>query len=96
MPSAFLPEKSERAAVAARGEGVVASSRPCPVCGEAMTGRKTSACSDKCRAALSRRRRAEAHTERDRRVRELLEAGLRILGGEQRRYSCLGGEDDGE
>jgi predicted nucleic acid-binding Zn ribbon protein len=57
MPSASLPKESERAAVAARGAAVVASSRPCPVCGEPMTGRRTSACSDKCRAAKSRRRR---------------------------------------
>ncbi len=57
MREACSKTKSERAAVAARGGDVVASSRPCPVCGEPMTGRKTSACSDKCRAAKSRRRR---------------------------------------
>lgn len=32
---------------------VVTSPRPCPVCGQAMTGRKTSACSDRCPATLS-------------------------------------------
>ncbi len=79
MSETSLREESERAAVAARGGDVVASPRPCPVCGEAMTGRKTSACSDRCRAAWSRRRRAEAQTERDRRVRELLEAAMRII-----------------
>jgi len=47
-----------------------------------MPGRRTSACSDKCRAAKSRRRRAEAQTERDRRVRELLEPAVRVLGAE--------------
>lgn len=53
--------------------------RPCPVCGAPLTGAKTSACSDRCRAAKSRRRRADALTERDRLVRELLEAAVRAL-----------------
>ena len=45
-----------------------------------MTGRKTSACSDKCRAAKSRRRaKADAQAERDQWVREWLEAALRHL-----------------
>jgi len=83
MPSASLPEKSERAAVAHAGGAVVASPRPCPVCGHAMTGRRTSACSDKCRAALSRRTRAEQQAERDQRVRELLEAAVRVLSAER-------------
>ena len=38
MPSASVPEQSERAAVAHTGKGVVASPRPCPVCGQGMTG----------------------------------------------------------
>ncbi len=50
-------ERSEREAVAAPGAVVVACPRPCPVCGQAVTGRKTSSCSDKCRAAKSRRNR---------------------------------------
>ena len=33
--------------------------RPCPVCKSPMTGRQRSACSGKCRAELSRRRRKE-------------------------------------
>jgi hypothetical protein len=36
---------------------------------------------DGCRAALSRRRRADEQSEKDRRVRELLEAAVRILAG---------------
>ena len=79
MPSTSLPEKSERAAVAAPGVAVVASSRPCPVCGQAMTGRRRSACSDRCRAALSRRRRTEELAKRDQWVQELLEAAVRVL-----------------
>ena len=50
---AYSDSKSERAAPSARGADVVGSSRRCPVCGQAMTGRKTSACSDRCRAAKS-------------------------------------------
>ena len=80
MPSTSLAKKSEGAAVSAL---VVASEdavRPCrPACGQARTGRKTSACSDKCRAVKSRRNRTEGQAERDRRGRELLGAALRVL-----------------
>ncbi len=72
-------EKTERAAP---GPPVVVSERPsraCPICGRALSGRQWSACSDRCRAALSRRTRAENQIERDRRVRELLAAALRML-----------------
>jgi hypothetical protein len=57
MHEASSDSQSERAAVAQPGRDVVASSRPCPVCVGAMPGRRTSACSDRCRAAKSRRRR---------------------------------------
>ena len=51
-----------------------------------MPGGKTSAGSDKCRAARSRWRQAEAQAARDRRVRELLKAAVRVLGeGHDRR-----------
>jgi hypothetical protein len=50
-------ETSERAAVAPSGGAVVASPQPCPVCAAPLTSRKTSACSDRCRAAKSRQRR---------------------------------------
>jgi len=46
---------------------VVGSPRRCPVFGQAMTGRKTSACSDKCHASLRRRRSAEAQAREMRR-----------------------------
>ena len=52
--------------------------RPCPACGQARTGRKTSAYSDRCRAATSRRNRTEGQAEGDRRGRELLGAALRV------------------
>ncbi len=75
------PEQSERAALAKPGGPVVGSSRPFSVCGEPMLGRRTSACSNRCRAAKSRRRRTEAQTERDQRVRDLLTAALREVEG---------------
>ncbi len=79
MPS--CPEESERAPLVSPGGGVVASAGTCSICGAALTGRQRSACSAKCRAALSRRTRAEGQAERDRRMRELLEAALRVVGG---------------
>ena len=54
MRKALSGSESERAAVAARGGPVVASPRPRPVCGQAIMGRKTSTCSEKCRARKSR------------------------------------------
>ena len=73
-----LPE-SERAAVALVVVGSGDAIRPCPVCGTPLRGRQTSACSDRCRAAKSRRQRSDAQKHRDRRLRELLEAAVRIL-----------------
>lgn len=55
--------------------------RPCPGCGGPLEGRRR-ACSARCRAALSRRRREEARRERDREIRGLLVAALRALGPE--------------
>lgn len=67
------PAKGERALVGAPG---VAS---CPKCGDPLEGRRR-ACSAKCRATLSRRRREETRQERDREVRSLLLAALGRLG----------------
>ena len=78
-------EKTERAAPS---HSVVGSGEPscaCPICGTPLKGRQTSACSDRCRAALSRRRRTEGQAEKERRVRELLEAAVRVLGGSTKR-----------
>jgi predicted nucleic acid-binding Zn ribbon protein len=55
--------------------------RACPICGRALIGHQKSACSDRCRAALSRLRRARVQTEKERRLRELAEGILRALGG---------------
>ncbi len=74
-------EKTERAAPSPAVIGSGEALRACPICGRPLTGRQTSACSNVCRAALSRRKRADAQSEKDRRVRELLEAALRVVGG---------------
>jgi len=50
-------EEFERAPLVKPGGHVVGWPRPCPACGEPMQGRRTSACSDRCRAAKSRCRR---------------------------------------
>ncbi len=75
-------EKTERSA---SGPAVIDSGEPsrglCPICGTPLRGRQTSACSDRCRSAKSRRKRSEALTERDQRVRGLLEAAMRVLAG---------------
>jgi hypothetical protein len=51
---------------------------PAPGCGRPLRGRQR-ACSNVCRAALSRRRRDEAQAARDQEIRGLLEAALRRL-----------------
>ncbi len=79
MPSACLPEKSERAAVGAHVVAFPEAIRPCPVCGQAMTGRKTSACSDKCRAAKSRRRRVPLPVTEAKAIRDSLTAALEAV-----------------
>jgi predicted nucleic acid-binding Zn ribbon protein len=71
--------ESERAALVTPGGGVVGSRGRCTVCGARLRGRQRSDCSDRCRAAKSPRRRTEAQTERDQRVRELLDAALRMV-----------------
>jgi predicted nucleic acid-binding Zn ribbon protein len=51
---------------------------PCLMCQRPLTGRQR-ACSGKCRAALSRKRKAEDWETTRRRVCELLQAALRLL-----------------
>jgi predicted nucleic acid-binding Zn ribbon protein len=78
QPPDPLP-KSERAAV---GAAVIDSREVipvCPICGKALTARQRSACSDRCRAALSRKQRAQALSERDQRLRALVTALAREL-----------------
>lgn len=53
MRASYFGSESERAAPSAAGGAMVGLRRTCPVCGAPMSGRKTSACSDKCRARKS-------------------------------------------
>ncbi len=59
--------------------------RPCPVCKGPMTGRQKSACSGKCRAETSRRKRKEealaALDEAERALREVRQMLRRGRGG---------------
>ncbi len=82
------PEIPPRAARAPHTAPVVASSA-CLVCGAPMAERKgKQVCSGKCRAALSRRRRAEALRTRDQEIRAGLEGVIRLA---QRLVVRLGG-----
>jgi hypothetical protein len=59
----------------------VGSPQPvCSVCAGPRDTRKREACSDRCRAALSRRRRKDAQSTRDGEIRALLETALTKLG----------------
>ena len=72
----------ERSVPGTAGRAVVGSPGPfpaCPICDKALSGRQTSACSDKCRAARSRQERARKLTARDRSIRERLRAALDLV-----------------
>jgi predicted nucleic acid-binding Zn ribbon protein len=70
--------ETERALLEA---GAVPSRRcPAPGCGRSLT-RRQKACSPRCRAVLSRQRRAEAHAERMQEIRALLLRALAKLDG---------------
>jgi len=79
------PEKSERAATSPLVVGSGGTIPTCPICTRPLSGRQTSACSDKCRAALSRRRKVEALGALHHEVRELLLKALRVLEEEEQR-----------
>jgi len=72
-------EQSERAALVKPGGLVVGSPRPCPVCGQAMAGRKTSACSVKCRAKKSRRARVPLPVAEAKNIRARLTLALEAV-----------------
>ena len=65
-------EKSERAAAGAPGVDSRDLFRPCPICGAPMLGRRQSACSDRCRAAKSRRARVRLPVSESRRIKASL------------------------
>jgi predicted nucleic acid-binding Zn ribbon protein len=78
-----LPRPGEVPAEGARALlDVPTDARPpvCCVCGKPLRRRQRQVCSGKCRAALSRGRKAEAESHRTRRVRVLLAEALRLLG----------------
>ncbi len=54
--------------------------RPCPVCNAPMTGRQRTGCSGKCRAEASRKRKVAFIRGRKRKVRDLLEEAIEVLG----------------
>jgi predicted nucleic acid-binding Zn ribbon protein len=59
--------------------GRVVGSRTCPICSTAPLTARQEVCSGRCRAALSRQRKAEAQRERDAEIRALLEAAVKRL-----------------
>ena len=73
-----VPAEAARALLDAPTEG--AGPPVCRVCGKPLRRRQRQVCSGKCRAALSRGRKAEAASQRTRRVRGLLAEALRLLG----------------
>jgi hypothetical protein len=62
------------------GLGEAFGQRLCRMCERSLRGRQEHVCSGRCRAAWSRRRKAEAAAERNRQVRVLLTEALRLLG----------------
>ena len=54
--------------------------RRCQVCKGPMAEQKESACSGRCRAALSRRKKAQAQEERDQRLQRMVETLAREVG----------------
>ena len=64
-------KESERAPSSAAPTGMVGSPGTCPVCGKGLTGRQT-ACSARCRAARSRRRRIPVKREELQAIRSTL------------------------
>jgi len=75
LPPELVPQGA-RALLAALAE----PSRECENCGKPLSGRATTACSARCRAALSRQRDAAARLARDKRLRSLLLMAQRALG----------------
>jgi predicted nucleic acid-binding Zn ribbon protein len=75
------PPRAEVSPEAVR-TGMVGSpgpSRPCGACGKPLPdGKPSGACSNRCRAALNRQRKAEAQQARDREIVTLLDFAARL------------------
>ena len=82
LPCRFLPLPPEVSPETARAVlGGIADDLParhCPVCWGPLRDRQRT-CSGRCRAAISRQRRAEVEAERDQELQELLERALKLL-----------------
>ena len=91
VPSPFSPEKTERAAAAAPVVGSGEPIRPCPVCGAPLRGRQTSAGSDRCRAAKSRRKRVPLPVAEARAIRADLTRALEAVWGAKATLEKYGG-----
>ncbi len=75
-----LPSPTAEGRSESERSGVVGSPEPvCAACGGPRGPRKREACSDRCRAELSRRRRRDALRTRDDEIRALLETALKKL-----------------
>ncbi len=75
-PQPEVPPQAARAPL----RGTVIQFRHCPVCRQNPLTDKQRFCSGKCRAARSRQKKAEEQAQRDRRLRELLDEALGLLG----------------
>ena len=75
-----LPATPEEPPQPARAlsSGTLVDSAACPVCEKPLIGRQEF-CSGRCRATRSREKKAAQRADRDRRLRELLEAALELL-----------------
>jgi pyruvate/2-oxoglutarate dehydrogenase complex dihydrolipoamide acyltransferase (E2) component len=81
-PETVSPRPSRRDGPAESARALVeASEGRCRACGKPLTRRQRGACSAKCRATLSRWRKATAHQQRDDELRELVAALRQALEG---------------
>lgn len=64
---------------------VAGSKRECLGCGKPLTDRQKGACSGRCRAKLSRQRKATSHQHRDDELRVLARAARQAIEALERR-----------
>ncbi len=72
-------EEPEPAAPGTPGGPVVGSPGCCPICGKPMTGRRTAACSGRCRAAKSRHQRVPLSRAEAQAIRASLTTALQAV-----------------
>lgn len=82
------PEHQGKGRPEAERSAVVVSSQPvCAICGGRHDASKRETCSDRCRPALSRRRRAQAQASRDDGLRAILTEIGRLVQATVRRLT---------